>query len=172
MTEKECVGETKKHIDTVYKMISVICLYLKKRSHEHDASKLLPPEFETFMLYTDKLKGSTYGSPEYKQFLEGMKPALDHHYAHNSHHPEHYVNGVDGMDIIDLVEMLCDWKAATLRHADGSLNRSIDINADRFKLSDQLKNIFKNSVDLFEGVWYEYGWKVGEQSSGQSLTST
>jgi hypothetical protein len=36
------------------------------------------------------------------------------------------------MDLVQVIEMLADWKAATLRHADGSLTRSIIQNADRF----------------------------------------
>ena len=53
------------------------------------------------------------------------------------------------MNIIDLIEMFCDWKAATMRHADGDLKKSILINGKRFNLSDQIKNIFLNSVDIF-----------------------
>jgi hypothetical protein len=50
------------------------------------------------------------------------------------------------MDIVDLVEMLCDWKAATMRHDGGDIERSIAINAERFGISDQLAGIIKNSV--------------------------
>ena len=61
-----------------------------------DNSKLESPEKELFDEYTPKLKDCTYGSDEYKEFLKGLKVALDHHYANNSHHPEHYENGVNG----------------------------------------------------------------------------
>lgn len=140
---------TREHIATVAGFLMHMASELLKRAQVHDASKLEPPEVETFAIYTAKLKGSTYGSDEYKQFLKEMKPALDHHYDHNSHHPEHYVNGVDGMDLIDLVEMFCDWKAAGMRHADGNLHTSIEKNTERFNLSPQLVSILKNSVDLF-----------------------
>ena len=46
---------------------------------------------------------------------------------------------------LDVVEMFCDWKAATERHADGNLERSIEINRERFKMSDQLVAIFQNT---------------------------
>jgi hypothetical protein len=52
------------------------------------------------------------------------------------------------MDLIDLVEMFCDWKAATLRHKDGDINKSIEINSQRFKMSDQLKKIFINTLKV------------------------
>ena len=46
------------------------------------------------------------------------------------------------MNLIDIVEMICDWKAATLRHNDGNLLKSVEINAKRFGMDDQLKQIF------------------------------
>lgn len=75
-----------------------------------------------------------------------MKPALDHHYAHNRHHPEHFPDGIRGMSLLDLVEMLADWKAATERHADGDLARSIEINQARFGYGDELKVVLRNTA--------------------------
>jgi hypothetical protein len=83
---------------------------------------------------------------EYKSYLTGMGEALKHHYAHNSHHPEHYEDGIAGMSLLDLVEMLCDWKAATERHADGDLRRSIEQNQERFGYSDELRSILENTA--------------------------
>lgn len=54
---------------------------------------------------------------------------------------------VNGMNLIDLLEMKCDWKAASERHADGDIRRSIEINTKRFGLSDQLTQILTNTVD-------------------------
>lgn len=53
--------------------------------------------------------------------------------------------GVAGMSLLDLIEMFCDWKAATERHADGDLAKSIEINAKRFKLDPQLVSILLNT---------------------------
>ncbi len=55
------------------------------------------------------------------------------------------------MNLIDLVEMLCDWKAASMRHHDGNIRRSIEINGDRFGLSPQLVRILENTADLLDG---------------------
>lgn len=60
--------------------------------------------------------------------------------------------GLHGMSLLDLVEMLCDWKAATLRHADGDIRRSIEINQKRFGYSDELKQIFLNTLPVIEGT--------------------
>jgi len=141
---------TMSHIDRVRHHINSITINLLKRGEEHDQSKLDTPEVELFTEFTPKLANSTYDSDEYKQFLKDMKPALDHHYARNRHHPEHFKNGVDDMNIVDLIEMLCDWKAATERHNDGNLRKSIEINANRFNLSPQLVKILENSMDLFD----------------------
>ena len=139
--------QTYEHKQNVSKFISFILHDLIIRSIYHDDSKLESPEVEIFTEYTPKLANSTYGSDEYKQFLKEMKPALDHHYANNSHHPEHYDNGIEDMDLVDLIEMVCDWKAATLRHNDGDIYKSIELNQKRFGYSDELKQIFKNTVD-------------------------
>lgn len=54
--------------------------------------------------------------------------------------------GVDGMDLLDVLEMLCDWKAAGERHADGSLEKSFDVNRSRFGISPQLETIMRNTA--------------------------
>ena len=53
--------------------------------------------------------------------------------------------GINGMSLLDLLEMFCDWKAATERHADGDIKRSIEINRDRFNMSPQLAQILDNT---------------------------
>lgn len=143
-------NETRKHIANVVKFVNIIVRHLQKRACEHDASKMDTPELELFTEYTDKLSSCTYGSEEYKKFLEALKPALDHHYAKNRHHPEHYKSGIDDMTLVDLVEMFCDWRAACERHNDGNILKSIDINTKRFNISPQLASIFKKTAELFD----------------------
>ena len=142
--------ETKKHIANVQKFLALVCDVLSKRGQEHDSTKLEDPELPLFTEMTNKLAKSTYGSDEYKKFLEELKPALEHHYAKNRHHPEHYPNSIDGMNLVDLVELFCDWKAATMRHNDGNLLKSIEINTKRFGISEQLASIFRNTAELFD----------------------
>lgn len=149
-SEQDCIKDTQEHIKTVRKYMSLFTQELFERSLNHDLSKLESPELEYFTEYTPKLKSSTYGSDEYKEYLKGLKVALDHHYANNSHHPEHYENGIRGMNLFDLVEMFCDWKAATMRHDNGDLMKSIEINKERFNMSDDLVSIFKNTVKHVE----------------------
>jgi hypothetical protein len=139
--------ETRKHIAKVHYYIDIIRCTLLNRAYNHDMSKLEDPEVSVFAEMTGKLKESTYGSDEYKEFLKQMKPALDHHYANNRHHPEKFDNGVNDMTLVDLVEMLCDWKAASQRNDNGDILKSIEINTERFELSPQLKQILINTVE-------------------------
>ncbi|MFC1696880.1 DUF5662 family protein [Nanoarchaeota archaeon] len=153
MGEKyDSTEDTLNHIKRIRELLSDAADELMLRGQLHDKSKLSEPEKSIFDEYTPKLKGCTYGSDEYKQYLVDLKDALDHHYANNSHHPEHYENGINGMNLLDLVEMLFDWKASSERHDDGDIYRSIDINAKRFNIPDYLVDIFKNTVK-------NQGWK-------------
>jgi hypothetical protein len=142
--------DTLKHIWKVRKNIGVLIGELISRAVLHDRPKLQTPEKLWFDEYTPKLAGSTYGGEEYKQFLEGLKPALVHHYSLCRHHPEHFENGIREMNLIDILEMFCDWYAATKRHNDGDMMKSISINQGRFGYSDDLKAIFENTYkDIF-----------------------
>jgi hypothetical protein len=147
--------DTIAHAMRVRELLIYVIDELDERSRVHDTSKTEPPEKAIFDEYTPKLKHSTYGSDEYKGFLEGMGEGLKHHYEHNRHHPEHFEDGVLGMTLVDLIEMLADWKAATERHDDGNLARSVKINTERFDLSPQLVQVLVNTADHF-GWWVEW----------------
>lgn len=148
--QKACNADTSEHIRTVQCYLHRAVKELLDRADAHDQSKLAPPEVALFTEYTPKLAGCTYGSAEYEGFRKAIKPALDHHYAKNRHHPEHFKHGVEDMNLLDLVEMFCDWKAATLRHHDGNLRKSIEHNRERFGLSPQLARILENTAALFD----------------------
>lgn len=173
--------ETLKHISNVQNNINYIVSELHQRGGIHDRSKLEEPEKSIFDEFTPKLKDSTYGSDEYKQFLKEMQVALDHHYHVNSHHPEHVdeyickdcgfsrnyydfknqnsdscqdcgsenlkrIKNFSNMNLIDIIEMLCDWEAATKRHKDGCIYKSIEHNQQRFGYSDEIKQILINTI--------------------------
>lgn len=153
--------ETRKHQQEVAKGLVWFASKLLERAMTHDKSKLEEYERAIFIEYTPKLKATTYGSEEYKQYLKEMKVALDHHYANNRHHPEfNDINGfsfqtlndpIRSMDLVDIVEMLFDWYAATKRHADGNIGQSIDKNEKRFGINEQLSQLFRNTIGLLEG---------------------
>lgn len=144
--ERATNAETWKHIDLVMRLLASAQVELMRRQFTHDRSKLVPPEVSMFTEFTPKLKGSTYGSEEYKGYLKDMGSALDHHYFSNRHHPEFFDNGLEGMNLFDVLEMLIDWTAATRRHGDGDIRKSLEINRERFGISDQLWQILSNTV--------------------------
>jgi len=151
VTDFDSRPDTFLHSQRVGELLVVIIKGLLDRTTCHDRSKTLPPEVDVFDEYTPKLRDSTYGTPEYRALLGGMGAGLRHHYEANRHHPEHFPDGIDGMTLVDLAEMLADWKAATERHADGDLARSLSINGERFAISDQLLSVLRNTAA-------EFGW--------------
>lgn len=148
MTKTEYDQDLQKHRQIVRFAIFNLIEELKERAEHHDDSKFEEPESSAFVTITPKLKTSTYGSEEYKTTLKEIQPAIDHHYANNRHHPEHFADGVLGMDIVDLIEMICDWYAAGHRHENPDFERSVLLNAERFNLDPQLKQIILNSQEI------------------------
>ena len=152
MEKYDSTNDTAAHIERVRFYLAKCITELAIRSTDHDKDKIDNlVEKKLFDEYTPKLKECTYGSSEYKSFLEALKEGLNIHYANNRHHPEHFENGIKGMNLIDLLEMICDWKAASERHADGNVYKSIEINQERFGYSDDVKSILKNTVDFIIG---------------------
>lgn len=153
--------DTYEHIGKVRGYLNDVIVDLVARAEHHDASKLVAPEVEAFDRMTPLLATLEYGTPEYKQSLADLGPALEHHYAANRHHPEHFRDGILGMTLVDLVEMLCDWYAASQRMRkptpaapgrpeapayDNNFERSIALNAERFGYGDELRSILVNTA--------------------------
>lgn len=142
----DSTADTLAHSQQVGRSMGTMITELLTRSYEHDASKLAEPEKAAFDRATERLRGLTYGTEAYRRSLADLGPALEHHYAHNAHHPEHHDGGVAGMTLLDLCEMLADWYAATQRHNDGDLARSLRINRERFGIEPQLQAVLENTA--------------------------
>lgn len=146
--------DTLDHIQNVRTKIYQVVNDLLCRALEHDKSKLEAPEKEIYDLYTPSLRTLEYNSKEYHEVLAKMKVGIDHHYSVSRHHPEYFTDGINGMNLVDLLEMVCDWKAAGERHKDKPTDifKSIEINAERFHMDEQLKQILLNTATY---LWYE-----------------
>lgn len=142
-------SETLKHVNEVRGNIWTIIRELDKRASAHDASKFEEPERSVFAANTPKLAKTEYGTEEYEKLLKEVEVAIQHHYSKNTHHPEHWPNGIDDMDLLDMIEMLCGWAAATKRNLNGNVHKSIEHNQDRFGMTPQLAQIFKNTVNRY-----------------------
>jgi hypothetical protein len=138
-------ADTLAHIHLVRDRIDTFVAEMLRRAGRHDASKLTAAEKPAFDRVLPLLAGVPYGSAEYRALVEGMKPALEHHFAQNSHHPEHYgPRGIGGMDLFDLVEMLCDWMAAACRHPEDGVQ--LGYNVALFGIEPQLASILANTL--------------------------
>jgi hypothetical protein len=58
------------------------------------------------------------------------------------------------MTLLDVIEMLADWKAATMRHDDGDLAKSIVMNAERFGYDSAMTAMLLKTAK-------EMGWLPG-----------
>jgi hypothetical protein len=136
--------DTEQHIRKVQARLQEIISALTIRAAHHDETKLLEPEKAGYDALQDKLAGRDYDAIAWDV-------ALSHHYAHNRHHPEHHTDGIAGMTLLDLAEMLSDWKAASERHGQESVETSLKAMSKRFGISKQFAAILVNTVR-------ELGW--------------
>lgn len=143
--------QTMRHIERVRNLLNAVVFDLLRRGERHDQSKLASPEVEMFTKYTPLLAKMTYGSEEYERCRQEMGEGIRHHHANNPHHPEHWIDGINDMSLLDVLEMLVDWKAASERHDDGDVFRSIEVNSGRFAISPQLRRILENTARILEG---------------------
>lgn len=138
---------TRKHMQRVSELMGEAACELIKRAAKHDLSKLTAIELEPLQRMQDIIDAegqAPYGSDEYKRRTKMLGPMLANHYANNSHHPEHYARGVDDMDLFDVIEMFLDWKAASERGEESSMN--INKACERFEVSDQLRLVMMNTA--------------------------
>lgn len=142
----KCLAETHKHVRAVGRNIHLFVMDLMHRAEHHDDSKFEEPELSGFAEVQHRLRACEYGSAEYNQNLKDLAPILEHHYSRNRHHTEFHKNGINDMNLVDLIELLCDWKAATERNKNGNIRKSLDINAEKYDISPQLKRILENTI--------------------------
>ena len=137
--------QTTIHRFWVFYYLSKFCSKLLWRSLIHDLDKYKWKEAKHFAKTIFDLKSSTYGSDEHKKLLKEIGPAIKHHYSRNRHHPEFHSKFIN-MNITDKIEMVCDWKAATRRHTDGDIKKSIEINQKRFKYTNEEKEFLLSII--------------------------
>jgi hypothetical protein len=159
----DSIEDTLKHKEKVKKYMKFAGNELIHRGIVHDNTKLESPEKEIFDEYTPKLADCTYGSEEYKTYLKEMQVALNHHYENNDHHPEYFdmrykkrstgkpfFKGLSGMNLFQLTEMILDWYAASQRHENGDIFKSIEQNQERFGYTDEVKMILINTINYVQ----------------------
>lgn len=147
---------THQHIARVRQLLGEFAIEMIRRGDQHDASKFDPVEMgplEELQKRVDAEGSAPFGSAEYERRKVLLGPMIRHHNIHNSHHPEHYEtayggchnDGINGMDLFDLVEMFFDWKAASERGQEVSMNLSFA--CDKYKITGPLRSILFNTAE-------------------------
>lgn len=148
----EVLTDTLLHISEVQEGLEQFTAELKKRGILHDSTKLQEPEFSAFVSTRPKFKKANYGTPEYQECVNEIKPAIDHHYANNRHHTAFHENGINDMNLIDILEMLADWKAAERRSPDKKLEDTLDYAFNKYGIDEQLAKIVMNTLKDFKWI--------------------
>jgi hypothetical protein len=71
---------------------------------------------------------------------------------------EYFKNGLKGMTLVDLIEMLCDWKAASLRNKGGDIRKILSIliqrHADKFGYAPlDIFKVLENTIAEYPDVF-------------------
>jgi hypothetical protein len=120
--------------------------YAKNRHHPEHFPDQSPPEVYELLAQISDLKEVRESKiPESRHYV-----ALTRSIERLEHELAVAKSSVGGMNLVDLVEMFCDWKAATERHDDGNIKKSIDHNKKRFGLAEQVARLLHNTVELVE----------------------
>jgi hypothetical protein len=153
--ELDFLCETILHVSEVSENLEVIASELRKRGTAHDRTKFQAMEFDAFVSTREKFKKANYGTPEYQECCNIVKPAIDHHYKENRHHTGFHKDGINNMNLVDLAEMIADWKAAERRSPDKKLVDTLAYAFEKYGIGEQLGEIITNTlVDL---GWIEAG---------------
>ena len=167
--EFDFLCETILHVSEVSENIETIASELRKRGIAHDRTKFQSLEFDAFVSTRDKFKKANYGTPEYQECVDIVKPAVDHHHANNKHHTGFHANGINDMTLVDIVEMIADWKAAERRSPDKKLVDTLDYAFSKYGIGVQLGRILKNTM-LGLG-WIENAPSMAQEARQNSAES-
>jgi hypothetical protein len=136
-----------KHKSEVARVLGNMAGNLITRGRIHDDSKFSSAEFNGFVQGIPKLEAATYGSPEYTEALESIKPTLQKHYASNCHHPEFYGEaGIQGMSLLTVLEMVADWYVACSLGGRSSFQESLAVNFKRFGISVEMQGFITRTA--------------------------
>ena len=134
------------HITEVQENLEIISSQLRQRGFAHDRTKFQELEFDAFVSTRTKFKKANYGTPEYQECVDAVKPAVGHHYENNRHHTGYWPSGIKDMSLIDILEMLADWKAANRRSPDLDFTESIKRCVKKYEISEELEKIIRTTL--------------------------
>ena len=139
--------DTRNHINNVQRYMTNVIADLLNRSFKHDSSKYDAVEAHTYAKVVPMFKGKVYGTPEHKAVGDMLGDAWKHHEENNDHHTGYYENGINDMSLLSIIEMLCDWKAASLRNPNQIFSESCLLNCKKYGVDEQLTKIIFNTAE-------------------------
>lgn len=134
------------HKFVVLQYLVPIIQELIKRAETHDNSKFSEEEFRGLLSVLDEVRAHPFGTPEYDEMRKKHEKLFYTHYKKNRHHPEFHPNGIEDMDLVDLLELVVDWKAASLRNENPSVENSIKIGAEKYNIPPILMKVLMNTA--------------------------
>lgn len=138
-TSFEVLTDIIQHISEVAENLAEMRHDLERRGIAHDRSKLGEFEFDAFITTRPKFKKANYGSKEYQECVDAIKPAIDHHYEVNRHHTGFHASGFSDMNLLDILEMLADWRAASRRSPDLSFADSLPKAFEKYGIPENMQ---------------------------------
>lgn len=138
------------HIQWLMEGMAWVQGQLMLRMLSHDRTKIGESELDAYAEIVPGFKNLQYGTEEHKAHGKRLGPAWKHHTEHNRHHPEHFESGISDMTLIDLVEMVCDWRAASMRGGYFDWERSLDQAKKNHGIDQQLFEILGNTCKLID----------------------
>jgi len=152
-------ADTRKHQQTVAKILIACAMKMLKRATEHDASKLEEPEKSHYIdpVYHLNTEEVPYGSERYKELTAQMGGGWDHHKMNNDHHIEFFEpyavqtlnDPIRALDLFALMEMLADWIAASQRRGNDPWE-ALKFMEKKHPVDEQLSAIIRNTLAMME----------------------
>ena len=151
-TDFEVLTDIIHHISEVSENLLAMKSDLERRAIVHDRSKLEALEFDSFVKTRPQFKKVDYGTKEYQECVNLIKPAIDHHYKNNRHHTAFHKNGFADMNLLDILEMLADWKAASRRSPNLTFKDSLPRAFNKYKIPENMQRHILNTLQYLKWI--------------------
>lgn len=140
------------HIQWLMEGMASVQHELMRRMLTHDRTKIGEDELDAYAEIVPGFKDYEYGTPEHKAHGNRLGPAWKHHTENNRHHTEHFENGLNDMNLLDLIEMVCDWRAASMRSGNFDYGQSLRVFKERVNPDEQVMDIIRNTCIMLSYI--------------------
>jgi Family of unknown function (DUF5662) len=152
-TQDDYIYHYKDYIQHIQWLMEGMCWIqsqLMLRMLTHDRTKIEADELDAYAEIVPHFKDFEYGTEEHEAHGNKLEGAWTHHTSHNKHHVEHFEQGMVDMTLIDIIEMVCDWRAASLRSGSFDYKRSLEIAKKSNSIPSMLAQIIENTCRVMD----------------------